>query len=458
MGFVYKLTPQISAFIIDQKRSEPKVTCQAISGMIFSRFGQQVSKSSVHFLLKQSHVIVPRARKVKEKFEIPSHKKEEISKALAPFVSMGSAQNPVSERRGEASSPLIGLGNPAPTIKPEFGNRGALPAGRQVSPIKTVGDVFLKCALYDLSFKPILGMKEHESIASQEVNKFEWGYLTGLVYSIRIQLQDESVFYLDPRFQGFHEKENKAQELAAPIERVAWESADYILNNIKPLIIRECDATLLNSCLYSFIACMNNEEGKIIKNISLIDQEGKTLSEFSHPLIRQRGFIIAIVNKVEQFQWFMETSDLTSQWQGLRVLKLNDKIIITNLYQKTYEEIIQLFLNRHPGNSLQILSPQFKNNTHQPQGLKARLQERARMFFSSDLTQETLEKILELRGFEEIIVDDKKETVAIHTHLQVNGQGPFLSQIQQATDKINSLNIVNYQIKKIILSVDVSSD
>ena len=76
MGFVYKLTPQISTFIIDQKRHQPRMSCQAISHLIFSTYGREVSKSSVHELLKQSRVIIPKPRKVKEKFQIPPEKKE----------------------------------------------------------------------------------------------------------------------------------------------------------------------------------------------------------------------------------------------------------------------------------------------------------------------------------------------------------------------------------------------
>src|SRR5689334_16696123 len=94
MGVVYKLTPEVSSFIIAQKQSNPKVSCQLLAEMVSSRFNYQISKSSVHELLKQAQIITPRERKIKEKFQIPLEKKSQIFATLPPIVLEKPAESP----------------------------------------------------------------------------------------------------------------------------------------------------------------------------------------------------------------------------------------------------------------------------------------------------------------------------------------------------------------------------
>ncbi len=346
MGVIYKLTPEVSSFIIEQKQNDPKITCQSLSSTVFLKFGQQVSKSSVHALLKQAQVITTRPRKIKDnisgKFQIPIEKKFEISQALAPFV----------ETQAE---PVV------------------LPSTQEIL-TPGMGEVFLKAALWDLSGKPILEIKDLS----------EWEYLTQLVYAIKVETQEKD-FYIDPRFGGLYAQNPNQEILAAPIERAACEVADYILNNIKPLIIREL-STEDKTTVDNFFGAFENEEGKKIKKICLIGKKNRSFSELEVPLAHKREFIAGISDD----NLFKEGA-IT----GVRIIKNNDKFIVTNCQAMSDEEIVQKYLDRHPSIGAHLnLAPPLAGP------LRGLLKQRTLMFFSLNFSLEDLEKVMALPGYE----------------------------------------------------------
>lgn len=469
MGVVYKLTPDISAFIIEHKRNQPSMTCQALADIVLSEFGQQVSKSSVHELLKQSHVITPRTRKIKEKFQIPLHKKEQISKELAPFVSIG--LTPVASKPIEAPVPE--------KIVEEI--KEAIPeAQEEIVPVslkelsKGVGEIFLKAALYDLSFKSALGISDYAQLENINNIKLrsEWEYLTKLVYAIKIELEDKKEFYLDPRFQGLYEQNPNDASLAAPIERVAYEVADYILNNIKPMIIRNVSINTSNQCLYDYLAAMQNIAGRKIVKISLRGDKDEVLAEFNRPVTYQRRFIIGAFAKANEFQWFTNNSEVEALWDlpsndneekknKVKLLKKSNKIVITNLDSYGYEESFRMYDNRHPLEGLNvtpILQYSPEDMLNQAQWIKNRLKKRALMFFSSLFSLQELEDVLIIEGYEEIVVDKSKKTEGLKITLRVENNFQHSAQLKRAIVNVNSLDILDFKGRKIILFMEPITD
>lgn len=67
MGVTYKLLPQIKAFIIEQKKRDPRLSCRKLSSLISKKFLINLSKSSINSMIKQAGLSSPigRRRKVR---------------------------------------------------------------------------------------------------------------------------------------------------------------------------------------------------------------------------------------------------------------------------------------------------------------------------------------------------------------------------------------------------------
>jgi len=87
MGVIYKLKENVVSFIIDQKKSNPKIGVRQLSALISEKFQTNVSKSSVSAVLKNASLSSSVGRRSvesqrKEKFSIPFTRKNEISKNM----------------------------------------------------------------------------------------------------------------------------------------------------------------------------------------------------------------------------------------------------------------------------------------------------------------------------------------------------------------------------------------
>jgi len=88
MGVTHKLKQEVISFIIDQKKDNPKLGCREIAEITSDKFLIKISKSSVNSIIKNSNLSnsVGRPNKIlddkNKKFQIPSVKKQQISKEL----------------------------------------------------------------------------------------------------------------------------------------------------------------------------------------------------------------------------------------------------------------------------------------------------------------------------------------------------------------------------------------
>ena len=67
MGVIHKLKPEIKQFILDEKRSNPMMSCRSLSDLILQRFKIEVSKSSINFIFKEAGLSMPVGRTLKKK-------------------------------------------------------------------------------------------------------------------------------------------------------------------------------------------------------------------------------------------------------------------------------------------------------------------------------------------------------------------------------------------------------
>ena len=234
MGVVYKLTEDVVRFIVDRKDAEPRLSCREIADLVAGQYQRVVSKSSVHDVLKEHGVVIPRGRKPKlAKFQIPLEKKQQLfANVPAIVVPQAAASTP------QVSFLKVSVGNPenGPPTKDT-----CLPAGRFGGDrVERAGEVFIQAVFWDIFPRPLWGLKKWKDIKSLNMNDLrrEWAYVTTPVERFKVDLEDGSFFEVDSRFQCL-DNTILASPLAPPvagqasIERSTQEAADCFLNNIK---------------------------------------------------------------------------------------------------------------------------------------------------------------------------------------------------------------------------------
>ncbi len=63
MGVIYKITPEIIEFILEEKRKNPALSCRGLSDAVRKRFSLLLSKSSVNAIMHKSGLSSPVGRK-----------------------------------------------------------------------------------------------------------------------------------------------------------------------------------------------------------------------------------------------------------------------------------------------------------------------------------------------------------------------------------------------------------
>ena len=165
MGVIYKLTDEVVNFIISQRQNNPNASCRELAESASSKFGLQLSKSSVHDVLKDSGIITPRGRKPSNKFQIPQEKKKTKFKSAFPRLNLPDLlQEPKAlPVMPSETKPVLPIGadlkasqiRPPVVLKmtPNEERVAEVPAkeSREDSPeYEGAGRVFLKAAFWDL--------------------------------------------------------------------------------------------------------------------------------------------------------------------------------------------------------------------------------------------------------------------------------------------------------------------
>ncbi len=72
MGVVYKLTPEVINFIIEEKKTNPVVSCRGITALVEKKFQIRVSKSSINSIIKKQGLSLPVGRRQKKRRRKPA--------------------------------------------------------------------------------------------------------------------------------------------------------------------------------------------------------------------------------------------------------------------------------------------------------------------------------------------------------------------------------------------------
>ncbi len=369
MGFIYKLTEDVVQFILDQKQKSPELSCRELVELVADGIQRDISKSSVHEVLKQAHLTT--RRKYKNKFQIPAQKKAQLLAGLPPLPD------------GKDGAPTL---LPDPGLKP----RAVLPppvakpvkiqetlAPMQGGPAQAgAGAIFLKAAFWDLFPSPWRNVKTYEDLATlslADLNK-EWEYRTLQVANYKITLEDGGSFVIDARLQSLTQV-NAGPQITCPIEHGLKEMADGMLNNLQPIIVKDV-RTESSAALADFVKAFEGVKGKNISQIEVLDTRGQPLAFFSGLIPTRRRYIIGLdpqliaqeqfANKsAEEIQYapsyfyppvryrIVPVTVSGSEFPGLAILTAEEqvaKVVVTNILpaEQTSQAIVRQFVERHP--------------------------------------------------------------------------------------------------------------
>lgn len=330
MGVTYKLTEDVVAFILEQKHKSMDLSCRELVALVAKEFNRVVSKSSVHEVLKEANITSQRGRKYKNKFQIPEKKKAELIANLPPEIvanfpdvetsvetsSMTSKEESIDGRLKEdpaESEDEVLYAEIAPieidaslTLRMDpaiahsvnlNSNESAevvakLPALQESSECVLFRDFLIKAAFYDAFPKPWGEVKTTEDFNAVEASKKikESAYRKLAVANYKIELEDYSHFYIEARRHGLGREPQRPQH-ALSIETATIQMADRILNNLRPLLIRQIQGNYIDATIGDFLKSMDNVPEKRLSRIVLLDKDEDVLIDFtSIPKVR-RTFI-----------------------------------------------------------------------------------------------------------------------------------------------------------------------
>jgi len=137
---------------------------------------------------------------------------------------------------------------------------------------------------------------------------YEWACLKTQVVAIELFVEDGAKLYLDGRFKGL--SSNVPKGIACPIEHMAMDLPDKILNNIQPLVIGHICPEEPASIFYSFVSACEGLAGQNLAKGSFIDASGQHLAEFTAIAPIKREFIIGATQTIP------ECADLLNGFKG----------------------------------------------------------------------------------------------------------------------------------------------
>ncbi len=281
MGITYKLTQEVVDFIMAQRTNNPKAYCRELAELVAQTFNVQVSKSSVHDILKEANIVSARGRKPKDKFKIPTQKKAQIlaslppppvqpvepppelasmaispEPALVPVVEPANEPEEVVEQAPRLLPDLLAVKEVVPETKPQEPPPDPLIEGEIE---ERMGEIFIKAALWDL------GVYD-----ATQLTPADWVYYLTYAAGIKVFLEDGSAFLI---------------QSSLPLQRAIAEAVDGVVTGKTTLIVdRVSDEGLLKEAMAA-------QPGKRIQKIAIVDENDHNIAEFSTIMEYNRNFI-----------------------------------------------------------------------------------------------------------------------------------------------------------------------
>lgn len=67
MGVIHKIKPEIREFILEEKKTNPILSCRSLTALVEEKFQIKLSKSSINFIIKQAGLSMPVGRRLKRR-------------------------------------------------------------------------------------------------------------------------------------------------------------------------------------------------------------------------------------------------------------------------------------------------------------------------------------------------------------------------------------------------------
>ncbi|MDP2652460.1 MAG: helix-turn-helix domain-containing protein [Candidatus Omnitrophota bacterium] len=180
MGVVYKVTENLVAFIVDRKRSNPRLSCRGLVDIIHENFQVKVSKSSVNAVFQEFQLSspvgrTPRGGKGGKKFQIPAERKKHLFGPGSPQKADAVIDIPATKGPGKSTASVHGHSpqKPPSALKTEK-NSGIVVKSEGFSQVcDHAGCIFLKAAEWAVFDRPILAHIAQDAGWGTSIPEFE---------------------------------------------------------------------------------------------------------------------------------------------------------------------------------------------------------------------------------------------------------------------------------------------
>jgi hypothetical protein len=298
MGIVYKITKEIQDFIISQKKSNPSLSCRALSNLVQQSFQAAISKSAINLVLKNNGLSSGVGRKPKTR-----DKKEYLSididcagafllKGIEEQLSLSVILRQFSRNAFPRlnSKTLEYKNNVAlywPVFCPEGLDKLNAYAGPGLWQLASAGRKFSKSSIIKY-----LDKIEELDIVANIIKGLELG--EEYVYFWAMHPKQGQPFYIDP---GCHLIWLKPKGIPAsyslPIIKAEDLARDLLFNNKPLVLLSSLPYKPLSNELAAFLSAWSADSGNQIKAVSFLDANGAELSRIDKIPTRRRDFIFA---------------------------------------------------------------------------------------------------------------------------------------------------------------------
>ncbi len=347
MGVVHKLTQEIMDFIVLQKRDEPSLSCRSIAKIVFERFGENVSKSSINNLLKEERLSSPVGRRStalrthKKQFKIPDTKRNQIQSDLSSSFGMpeNAVQTEVHNVNTEKADLMDGAGAvllraaewdlaKGPILADILDLQGeqnnqflrvlSLLHGFHIDSIEKIhqycGTGLWKLADFNQGGDFFVRWLDQFQDWKQYYLRFSIkspGFFTKVSY-FKLYLEDKMVLYLDTQ-GGAVWSSNVHSDLYASLAQATEALAKQILNNVQSVVLcgmcPKKQGQKTTSALYfqNLVEAFEGVHGKKIEMIGLIDEKSRELARFNADIHVRREFIAGVWPWQTEFQELLDS-------------------------------------------------------------------------------------------------------------------------------------------------------
>ena len=363
MGVTYKFTDDLVAFVIEQKRQDPGLSCRKLAGIVQKEFQIKASKSAINTILKGSRLSSPIGRRPRsfaknKKFEIPTQKKSKIfGKEYTPPV--------IKKVPPAAAHPAAGKKpvEPPRQFQPAIKKPASIAASSEIL-CDGMGAVFLKAAEWELGisrtvgnvlkdyvagfspedicaasqvliFLPVFGFQRPEDLARYSgqglwllnglSTKFDYRSLVKIlqyvhdqsiaslkisneihqalseIAQIKIILEDGAGYSIDGEFVTLLPN-NVQSGTYTTQHKILSNLSKCLIHNLSPLILNHAPGeTCLSKEFYELAASFENTEHKKIISVSLFDRTGQEMASFDMIPSMRRVFVTALWPRQREF-------------------------------------------------------------------------------------------------------------------------------------------------------------